>query len=789
MAKYTLDKDAPQHLYGMSEAELAAHYASVYGDLATKKGGPGSGFYGHSGRPGKRGGSAPAKGGMSAGVADRVGHPGTGIMDAAGGLTIDKMRELSRVKPLFRTRHACQLLDALPVDERLERMYQDGLPRLSDADRLSDPTIDESNRWYWSTLSTRAITKHEIVDALSGDTGINTETIDRTIHEWAKDANQTSAAMEIQMAISEAFGVPLSDYQSEVSKRVLNTEYVYNALRRSSVAASAVEYAMKIDFAGDEAKENPDLFRKFAIAQLQGYFENDGRISDRTAEMIVNAAENGQRTNDPSGARKIINELLATGPGRHAQVVEAMYQRTQRAFQAAGYGPDDEIVVYRGYNDPAITVRGKWLGRTMGYVGNAAESWTLSPHLARDFGNVIFAMRVPIRSILCTARTGFGCLREGEVVVIGNSRPGTRATVVSSVPFNESGYSPTVFFRDVATLVTTKGGPGSGNFGHAGRPGKVGGSAPHEGASAGVSIRPGKAVELADSDRQPVDMDADAYLYVDANTPWRNASDATRAKVKDEIARALSERTGVDYETVNALIGAWAHSTRYFETIELQEAAAEEFGLTLSDFHQKKLEDYRQREREDREKHDLEYPAYVKWGIESATEHPHSFYIDSSGHLHNCDPLQPVPKGGLSLAEADVSPEKLRTLVEDMFAYSPSYRPIADRQTERKVLRAMYEYTQERLAQAGFPPYVTLYRGLDLGDEVARGTQCAYRGNTIESWTVDTTVADDFGYNVVAMRVPRSSILSSCRTGFGCLTEGEFVILDHIKGARCTVVE
>ena len=42
------------------------------------------------------------------------------------------------------------------------------------------------------------------------------------------------------------------------------------------------------------------------------------------------------------------------------------------------------------------------------------------------------------------------------------------------------------------TLIIKKGGPGSGNYGHGGRPGKIGGSAPKTGIGAVMSIRTGK---------------------------------------------------------------------------------------------------------------------------------------------------------------------------------------------------------------------------------------------------------------------------------------------------------
>ena len=52
------------------------------------------------------------------------------------------------------------------------------------------------------------------------------------------------------------------------------------------------------------------------------------------------------------------------------------------------------------------------------------ESWSVGKHIAYNFsgsrakGSVVVA-DVPVLSIVGTARTGFGCLTEGEVVTVG----------------------------------------------------------------------------------------------------------------------------------------------------------------------------------------------------------------------------------------------------------------------------------------------------------------------------------------------------------------------------------
>jgi len=92
----------------------------------------------------------------------------------------------------------------------------------------------------------------------------------------------------------------------------------------------------------------------------------------------------------------------------------------------------------------------------------------------------------------------------------------------------------------------------------------------------------------------------------------------------------------------------------------------------------------------------------------------------------------------------------------------------------RGFLRAMYNNTQKRLADSGIKE-LTLYRGSESFEKY-EGQDIRLSGNPMQSWSVSNYEASLFGRAAV-MRVPATSIISSARTGFGCLSEGEFVIL------------
>jgi len=72
----------------------AKHVPSLEWELDAMKGGPGSGHFGHAGRPGKRGGSAPRGGGAVIGEGPpRFGEPDWNELDEEARLTLERQEE------------------------------------------------------------------------------------------------------------------------------------------------------------------------------------------------------------------------------------------------------------------------------------------------------------------------------------------------------------------------------------------------------------------------------------------------------------------------------------------------------------------------------------------------------------------------------------------------------------------------------------------------------------------------------------------------------------------------
>jgi hypothetical protein len=226
------------------------------------------------------------------------------------------------------------------------------------------------------------------------------------------------------------------------------------------------------------------------------------------------------------------------------------------------------------------------------------------------------------------------------------------------------------------------------------------------------------------------------------------ASQTDRGWVKMDIVDDLAERTGLDKWAIDDTIKNWSKSSSDYHlgSLEMQQAIADEFGL---DF--RRLEDRLKLAR-------AEQKEFIQDPMEGYT-------------------LQSFDQGRLA----------------------PSPLEEADR---RKLARAIYEHTQERLAAVGFEPGDMLrlrrgatqpkYRVSEWGWK--EGDVVRVESNPVSSWTGDTSaeISSRFARHggpkktgfILEMEVPIESIFSTARTGFGCLTELEFIVFDGDHEAK-----
>jgi len=243
------------------------------------------------------------------------------------------------------------------------------------------------------------------------------------------------------------------------------------------------------------------------------------------------------------------------------------------------------------------------------------------------------------------------------------------------------------------------------------------------------AIRSSTKLETADAHEKLDDISqASAFLNTTTNVAdWENASKREREMAKSDIVYRLSEMSGIPEDDVNKVIHGWAQTSNDESpsALSMQEAVSDTFGVPLS-----------------------------KWQEGSIAE--------IGGHT----------RGHIS------------------------------REAEERFINAMYANTQDELDKAGygFGSKITLYRGIMIeggGDTRRTGDVSNYMGNAMESWSISQSIADLFAISdpkmgvkgvVVSMEVPIENILGTAATGFGCLTEGEFVILGSMGDSQVTVV-
>lgn len=311
---------------------------SLLDSLSTRlKGGQGSGNYGHAGRPGKVGGSAPSSGIIQGKVNPKAGK-------APGWIAPDDRQ----------------------VDAQLSSHLGENLP--------------EGQTWLSCTQETRGQVKNAIVTRLSEETGVDYNTVNLMVRQWTSTSNKAVAALSLQEAACEEFGLEMSPYQKEQYEVQLTLQ------KRHSE-----------QFENDVRKENPN----WDYAQI--------------SQEARRRAKEYYTTPDSSGRLpQFYWDYPLADRATERKVLRAMHEITMREFKRQGIPTNGSIVVYRGLRGrPGYKAK-----ETIPYQGNAIEAWSISPQKAFIYSPPMIAMRVPVRSVMCTARTGLGCLPEGEVIVM-----------------------------------------------------------------------------------------------------------------------------------------------------------------------------------------------------------------------------------------------------------------------------------------------------------------------------------------------------------------------------------
>lgn len=332
--------------------------------------------------------------------------------------------------------------------------------------------------------------------------------------------------------------------------------------------------------------------------------------------------------------------------------------------------------------------------------------------------------------------------------------------------------------------------------------------------------------------------------------------------LKDSAVDRLAKRAGVSYNVANRLVGQWAISANDSDmrSLAIQRDIAAEFGLALSPWQQDKL---RRLEKEAsfmttdsraavvNEMASAAYRLARQFGGRpDTTESNHSLgqeqgdFSDLFGRYssllrHSIDEYETAfgppsakardlrdamdgvvgavlglhaPGGGEALREAAAN--LVHTMRNQMGAdgeevdrvflgareTTSRLRPLTDSASQRRLLRAMYDLTQEDLKAKGIESLL-VFRGSDPAIRRAQDGSLVWRkmdihavaaiphgallrtpGSAAASYSASATTASRFGHLLSVRRVRREEVLSTPLTGSGCLHEAEFVVLGTPDG-------
>jgi hypothetical protein len=292
--------------------------------------------------------------------------------------------------------------------------------------------------------------KDEIITRLSGETGLSYDQCNDIIASWAHTANDNSySALMIQQVGAELMGQEISDWQKsrwEMVKSAREPQAKWNRehpeLINEYIEINAANQKDKERFADLSSKmyaTDTEAEMKAATAERDVVF---ARIKERGARLheIRQQAPNVWLELDPEWKSPFEDDFGRPLPDRkyksdraaYRAVLKSVYKQTQDKFKAAGI---KELIVYRGigFDNP---LPGGRPGAVADLTQNFLESWSLRYTVAKDFGkrgyvnhSYVLGMKIPVERIFCTARSGFGCLEEFEILVYNGKNPDKVAIV------------------------------------------------------------------------------------------------------------------------------------------------------------------------------------------------------------------------------------------------------------------------------------------------------------------------------------------------------------------------
>jgi hypothetical protein len=484
------------------------------------------------------------------------------------------------------------------------------------------------------------------------------------------------------------------------------------------------------------------------------------------------------------------NSILVAANGAGGRILRkiarAVYDNTQDHLAKAGL---EEITAFRGMKWEGRggragkfpdELRDKTWGDSLEVKAQPLSSWSLSFGEAGRFGGddwkgvqpgLTMATKVPRQLVFSTFTSGTGCLREAEVILLAG-----RGEVLIDTIFHP----------------VERGGPGSGNFGHKGVPGQRGGSAP---SSSGLTreIVGGGFTPIKQED-WPQGLDDLILLAGDVLGTVRGgdiskaseslASD-TKRRIVGEVATRFEELPDgeTDFE-------AWD---------DLEAFSDRGLGPMESDYpntwqgKERFYQDLDEHSYMDQARGQLFSHRYRDNRVDSIVDGVVSAWAQTSGDNNIAATAVQMAiqrEFGVTNVSLPRSTDYVKKLAGKLLS---SHNGVGEK-TLRRVVRAVYDNTQEHLASKGIKE-LTVFRGMswEEGDfpsslsGKSKGDSIGMKSQPASSWSLSRREANNFGPNPFSSRlnsgitfgakVPAKSVFSTFMSGAGCMREAEVIIL------------
>ena len=282
--------------------------------------------------------------------------------------------------------------------------------------------IKEQERWMvdntptaGSKIAKAREAKFKIVKELSKESGVELLRTNELIMRWAQSSNDNDyTAMRMQMAVARNFDLELTDWQKEKLLKVNKT--------REEEISKWVESGSEISKNSLHVLEKGNSY----VPRLDSLTGNFKSIEEAEDAFIKAMYKNTQESLKKSGIKSLLvhrgviipsSDPLFKSPGMRETLLGANLKESTTGVMVKG-----ENRIDKRWDDAEL------LG------SNPAESWSTDLGTALAFGGskisadyepnsgALLSAEIPAERILGSCVSGYGCLNESEVVVLGTPR-------------------------------------------------------------------------------------------------------------------------------------------------------------------------------------------------------------------------------------------------------------------------------------------------------------------------------------------------------------------------------